>query len=499
MSYKLMAGLAVAMASVTATGVVKADESVPVFTETNIMNVETLAQPEVMQVQVDDAKAGLDQANQTVVAQEVLVNDMQSAKDQAQLAVIEASLAVTESQKLADQVNPESITQAQEAITKATQDVVSAEKAVEKEAEKVEPARQAVLDQEAVVKDNQAKVSDAEKEVSQAQEAVELVKASMDQNSTQVDLTRAHEEVTVKTAKVAEAQTALEQSQKADALLEERSAQAQETFSQRASEVQQAEFLLNKILVGMAKEAVSTSFEDHAYYNQRDAIWAAYYGNGSFAATGCVPAVLAMVFTELDRRGITPKQVADYLYNNTEYFNKNFSGTSAHGIVSASEHFGFVPTQLASQSAIVEALQAGHHVVGAVQNNKFSPWGGGYSHEVVMKGYSNGKTYIYDPYNRANIGWYPVASLWAEQSQDRDDRALGAPFFKITSQKMADLEAQKVQATKAVQTANRQLAEAKQEVVTYLAGSKQVPRAEEDLRQATLELKTAKENLVIVI
>ncbi|NYS33677.1 hypothetical protein HZZ02_07900 [Streptococcus danieliae] len=113
-----------------------------------------------------------------------------------------------------------------------------------------------------------------------------------------------------------------------------------------------------------------------------------------------------------------------------------------------------------------------------------------------MKGYSNGKTYIYDPYNRANIGWYPVASLWAEQSQDRDDRALGAPFFKITTQKMADLEAQKVQATKAVQTANRQLTEAKQEVVTYLAGSKQVPRAEEDLRQATLELKTAKENLV---
>ena len=365
-----------------------------------------------------------------------------------------------------------------------------------KEQEKAESARQAVLSQEDLVKNHHSKVMDAEKEAYQAQEVVESAKQAIDKPSTQVELMKSQEEVANKTAKVIEAKTALDQAQKADALLEEKSAQAQENFSQRASEVQQAEFLLNKILVGMAKEAVSTSFEDHAYYNQRDAIWAAYYGNGSFAATGCVPAVLAMVFTELDRRGITPKQVADYLYNNTEYFNKSFSGTSAHGIVSASEHFGFVPTQLASQSAIVEALQAGHHVVGAVQNNKFSPWGGRYSHEVVMKGYSNGKTYIYDPYNRSNIGWYPVASLWAEQSQDRDDRALGAPFFKITTQKMADLEAQKIQATKAVQSANRQLTEAKQEVVTYLAGSKRVPRAEEDLRQATLELNMAKENLV---
>lgn len=498
MSYKLMASLAVATVSVAATGVVQAEEAVPVSMETDITNVEMPAQPEVTQAQVDDAKAGFNQANQTVVTQEALVNEMQSDKDQAQLAVVEASLAVTESQKFADQANLETIAQAQETVTNARQDVVSAEEVVVKEQESAESARQAVLSQESVVKDNQVKVTDAEKEVSQAQEAVESAKQAIDKPSTQVELVKAQEAVSDKKAKVTEAQTALDQAQKADALLEEKSAQAQENFSQRASEVQQAEFLLNKILVGMAKEVISTSFEDHAYYNQRDAIWAAYYGNGSFAATGCVPSVLAMVFTELERRGITPKQVADYLYNNTEYFNKSFSGTSAHGIVSASEHFGFVSTQLASQSAIVEALQAGHHVVGAVQNNKFSPWGGGYSHEIVMKGYSNGKTYIYDPYNRANIGWYPVASLWAEQSQDKDDSALGAPFFKITTQKMAELEAQKVKASLAVQTATRQLADAKATLTTLQSTALRVPGAQEVLNQATADLSQAEANVVKV-
>ncbi|MCK1223207.1 C39 family peptidase, partial [Streptococcus uberis] len=220
--------------------------------------------------------------------------------------------------------------------------------------------------------------------------------------------------------------------------------------------------LLNQVASEMSKEQVTTSLQNQSYYNQRDGAWAGYYGNNTFASTGCVPTSLAMVFTELARRGVTPTEVANYLYNNTNYYNKYFSGTSANGIVSATRAFGFVPTHLDSQNAIAEALQAGHYVVGAVQNNKFSPWGPQYSHEVVMRGYSNGNTYVYDPYNRANIGWYPVANLWVERSGDKDDNALGVPFFKITTQKMAELETQKAQLTSAVNTAKSQLDQAKQ-------------------------------------
>lgn len=493
-----MTGLAVAAVSVTVTGVVQAEETVPTDIRANVVSLETGAEPAVTQAQVEEAKASFDQARQDFVAQEAVVKEIESVKDQAQIAVVEASLAVTEIQRLSDQANSETIAQAQEAVTEASYDVVAAQESFEKEQDRAKAAALDVLVQEGQVKKDQAKVDDAEAEVFTAKQAIEVLKQGIDPTSAQEELKKAQAEVTAKTAKVHEARVVLEDAKKMDAMSDEKRVQAQEKFSQKTLAVEETEVLLNHIVAEMTKEVVSTSFEDHAYYNQRDAIWAAYYGNGSFAATGCVPAVLAMVFTELERRGVTPKQVADYLYNNTDYFNKNFSGTSAHGIVSASRHFGFVPTQLASQSAIIEALQAGHHVVGAVQNNKFSPWGPGYSHEVVMRGYSNGNTYIYDPYNRANIGWYPVASLWAEQSQDRDDRALGAPFFKITTQKMADLEVRKVQATKAVQTANHQLAEAKQEVAAYQAGSEQVPKAEVSLRQATLELDTAKGNLLKV-
>ncbi|MHB9782200.1 C39 family peptidase [Streptococcus sp. 10F2] len=496
MSHKVIAGLALATASIVTTGVVEAEEVESSASTIEISNGEMVVQSDVTQLQVEEAKVHFEEARQDVVAQEAVVKEIESVKDQAQIAVIEGSLSVTETQKLVEQANPETIAEAQESVTRARQNVTVAEGVVAKEQERAQIARQDTLTQEVLVENHQARVIDAEAEVSAAKKAIEVLKKGVDQTSVQEELRKAEAEVITKTARVNEAQVALEDAKKADALLDEKRVQAQENLSQKMLVVEKTESLLNQIASEMSKEAVSTSFEDHAYYNQRDAVWASYYGNGSFAATGCVPAVLAMVFTELERRGVTPKQVADYLYNNTDYFNKSFSGTSAHGIIAASEHFGFVPTQLSSQAALVAALQEGHHVVGAVQNNKFSPWGSGYSHEVVMKGYSNGKTYIYDPYNRANIGWYPVASMWAEQSQDRDDRALGVPFFKITTQKMADLEGRKVQATKAVQTANRQLVEAKQEVAAYQVGSEQVPKAEVNLRQATLELDTAKENLL---
>lgn len=115
---------------------------------------------------------------------------------------------------------------------------------------------------------------------------------------------------------------------------------------------------------------------------------------------------------------MTPTEIADYLWHNTDEFNKHYGGTSGKGLVAATNRYGFVSTHLDSQSTIIAALQAGHHVLAAVQNNKFSPWGPQYSHEVVLRGYSNGNTYVYDPYEKANIGWYPVANLWNEQSRD---------------------------------------------------------------------------------
>ncbi|MCO7177936.1 GBS Bsp-like repeat-containing protein [Streptococcus gallolyticus subsp. gallolyticus] len=170
------------------------------------------------------------------------------------------------------------------------------------------------------------------------------------------------------------------------------------------------------------------------YYNQRDGRWAnTRYGYYTMASTGCVPTSLAMVFSALTNTEVLPTTVASYLYNNTVEFNRGTEGTTGNGILVASRQWGLTPTVINSSAALTSALKEGHHVVAAVQQDKFSPWGYGTSHEIVLKGYSNGNTYVSDPYNSANNGWYPIASLWNEQStQSVDTRGLGNPFVKIT-------------------------------------------------------------------
>ncbi|CBZ48359.1 conserved hypothetical protein [Streptococcus gallolyticus subsp. gallolyticus ATCC BAA-2069] len=170
------------------------------------------------------------------------------------------------------------------------------------------------------------------------------------------------------------------------------------------------------------------------YYNQRDGRWAnTRYGYYTMASTGCVPTSLAMVFSALTNTEVLPTTVASYLYNNTVEFNRGTEGTTGNGILVASRQWGLTPTVINSSAALTSALKEGNHVVAAVQQDKFSPWGYGTSHEIVLKGYSNGNTYVSDPYNSANNGWYPIASLWNEQStQSVDTRGLGNPFVKIT-------------------------------------------------------------------
>lgn len=170
------------------------------------------------------------------------------------------------------------------------------------------------------------------------------------------------------------------------------------------------------------------------YYNQRDGRWASTrYGYYTMASTGCVPTSLAMVFSALTNTEVLPTTVASYLYNDTVEFNRGTEGTTGNGILVASRQWGLIPTVLNSSSVLSSALQEGHYVVAAVQQDKFSPWGYGTSHEIILKGYSNGNTYVSDPYNSANNGWYPIASLWNEQStQSVDVSGLGRPFVKIT-------------------------------------------------------------------
>ena len=167
------------------------------------------------------------------------------------------------------------------------------------------------------------------------------------------------------------------------------------------------------------------------YYSQRDPRWASkWYGVSNMHQSGCVPTSLAMTFTDILGTVIAPTTVADYLYYNTNSFNKtSVAGTDADGIVLASKNWGLKSNMLSSIANIASALMSGQHVLAAVGASQFINYP--YTHEIVLHGYDNGKTYVRDPFNANNNGWYSLDYIHGVQSRDAMDTKLGAPFFSI--------------------------------------------------------------------
>ncbi len=190
----------------------------------------------------------------------------------------------------------------------------------------------------------------------------------------------------------------------------------------------------NGKLVGVGGTTVQVSKTSYPtpYFSQRDGRWAGRtYGGYTFAATGCVPTTVAMAISGTTGQTVLPTTVADYLYHSTNEFNKRSYGTTSHGIVLAARHWGLKTDVLGSTAAVREALAMGHHVLGAVGTSVFANYP--VTHELVMKGYNNGMTYVMDPYNSNNNGYYSVDYLFRVRSLDPTDNTEGSPFMTIRS------------------------------------------------------------------
>ena len=188
----------------------------------------------------------------------------------------------------------------------------------------------------------------------------------------------------------------------------------------------------NGKLVGVGGTTVQVSKTSYPtpYYSQRDSRWAGRtYGGYTFAATGCVPTTVAMAISGTTGQTVLPTTVADYLYHSTNEFNKRSYGTTSHGIVLAARHWGLKTETLGSTAAVREALAMGHHVLGAVGTSIFANYP--VTHELVMRGYNNGMTYVMDPYNSNNNGYYSVDYLFRVRSLDPTDNTEGSPFMTI--------------------------------------------------------------------
>ncbi|GAA5350926.1 C39 family peptidase [Streptococcus uberis] len=493
---KIITGLVVATLS-TGAGIVHAEDvTLPSTDSTATSGIETVTAPQVTQEQVDSAKATADQATSNVNAQQNVVNGAQKSVDQAQANVVNATTAVTNATATVEQASSEAVTQAQNEVTEATTAVKNAETNLITAQTDVTKANTAVADQTQVVADNQASVDQAQIEVTKAQEGVNTAKQSIDTTQANANLAEAEKVVAEKTTNVATAETSLSEAKQADQKLIQDIASAEVVLQNQNSTLTQKQEALNNVLDAIKAHQVNISPDSVGYFNQNDPRWGwLQYGRWTMGVAGCAPTSLAMVFSELLGRTVLPTDVANYLYNNTDYFNKSVIGTKGLGIISASNGFGLNATSLANQNELIKALQDGYFVTGAVGNNKFTPYGG--THELVLKGYSNGNTFAYDPYTRSNIGWYSVSRLWAEQSQDPDDRyGLLSPFVKITTQKMAELETQKAQLTSAVNIAKSQLDQAKQVLSNLQATPLQTLDAQSKLDQAKVELALAQDNYV---
>ncbi|HGI9120778.1 TPA: LPXTG cell wall anchor domain-containing protein [Streptococcus agalactiae] len=491
---KIITGLTVATLSAVVGNVYAEDITPTAPVNEPQVSSETAKTPQVTESQVNSAKVTADQATSDVNAQKNVVNNAQNQKNQAQQKLVNATTTLNETQKLVQESTNQN--QVQQTVDSAKQRLSQTEANQKITQTEQVKAQNQVNAQQTVVVNNEHDVATKTADVKQAQASVDTAKDALTNTIVNSDLNKAQSNVTTKTADVKTATDALTKAQATDKTLTNQKAKAQQIVDSAKQNLSAKDTQLSQANAEVNHHKFKTALGQSHYYNQRDNAWAGVYGGHTFASTGCVPSALAMVYSDLSNRTITPREIADYLYNNTDEFNKRFGGTSGKGIISATKAFGYVVTHLASKNAITEALKAGHHVVAAVQNNKFSPWGPQYSHEIVLRGSSNGNTYVYDPYNRDNNGFYSVDRIWNEQLRDSIDTAgVGVPFFAIMTKNMANALTKQSQALASQQVAQKQLNDAQAKATGLNAVTMQTPIAQANLIKAQSNLKDAQKRL----
>lgn len=491
---KIITGLTVATLSAVVGNVYAEDITPTAPVNEPQVSSETAKTPQVTESQVNSAKVTADQATSDVNAQKNVVNNAQNQKNQAQQKLVNATTTLNETQKLVQESTNQN--QVQQTVDSAKQRLSQTEANQKITQTEQVKAQNQVNAQQTVVVNNEHDVATKTADVKQAQASVDTAKDALTNTIVNSDLNKAQSNVTTKTADVKTATDALTKAQATDKTLTNQKAKAQQIVDSAKQNLSAKDTQLSQANAEVNHHKFKTALGQSHYYNQRDNAWAGVYGGHTFASTGCVPSALAMVYSDLSNRTITPREIADYLYNNTDEFNKRFGGTSGKGIISATKAFGYVVTHLASKNAITEALKAGHHVVAAVQNNKFSPWGPQYSQEIVLRGSSNGNTYVYDPYNRDNNGFYSVDRIWNEQSRDSIDTAgVGVPFFAIMTKNMANALTKQSQALASQQVAQKQLNDAQAKATGLNAVTMQTPIAQANLIKAQSDVAQAKDNL----
>ena len=166
------------------------------------------------------------------------------------------------------------------------------------------------------------------------------------------------------------------------------------------------------------------------YYMQTDSRWATIkYGSRTLKATGCAPTSMAMAFSAIKNTTILPTDVANYLYYDTQEYNRYTIGASGLAIVYATSKYGIRRTPIYTEEEMKLALARGYIVFAAMGNGKFAT--PNWNHAIILFDYNNGNTIAYDPLKSENNGWVSIKQLFYEQSKDPDDSRGGSNFYML--------------------------------------------------------------------
>ena len=166
------------------------------------------------------------------------------------------------------------------------------------------------------------------------------------------------------------------------------------------------------------------------YYSQIDSRWRyKKYGKLKFGATGCTPTSIAMAYTSLLGRQVLPTEIGNYLYKNTNQFNKSASGCHGKAIIYAGKKYSIQTIPITSKEQLIDTLEKGNIVYAAMQDGKFATkkW----NHAIILYSYNNGNTNAYDPLKKSNNGTVSVSLIWNQKSKDKDDTSGGSALYSL--------------------------------------------------------------------
>lgn len=202
-------------------------------------------------------------------------------------------------------------------------------------------------------------------------------------------------------------------------------------YYNREGQLQKGQFYVNKALIyaDIATGAIyRTELKNVPYFNQRDARWAhRVFGSGTIASSGCFTCVATSVVNFLKGANYTPVNLAETLYN-AGYYNGRVEGTIGSAWKYIANKYSLSYRSGLSAATMAQELMKGN-LIGAGVSQYFINYP--YTHEILLYGYNNGYTNVYDPLTQTKCGTYSIDFIASMPSWDPNDKIDNGPFYSL--------------------------------------------------------------------